>query len=94
MGLDKKVFAVLALLAAGVYLIAPGVFSLASLPLLLILVVCPLSMVLMMKMMMQGSSNGDAAGGRRGEDHEVTALREEIELLRARQGERRSGEVL
>lgn len=64
MGFDRKAIGVLVLLTAGVYLVAPGVFSLASLPLLLILVVCPLSMVLMMKMMMPGGSNRDTAGSR------------------------------
>lgn len=62
MGFHKKAIGVLALLTAGVYLVAPGVFSVASLPLLLILVACPLSTVLMM--MMPGRSNGDTAGAR------------------------------
>ena len=59
MGFDKKVIGVLALLTAAVYLVGPAVFSRASLSLLLILVVCPLSTVLMMKMMMRDRSNAD-----------------------------------
>lgn len=44
-----KVIAGLAVVAAGVYMVAPGAFA-AALP-LLFLAACPLSMLLMMKMM-------------------------------------------
>lgn len=89
---DKRVIAGLAVVGVGVYALAPDMIG-AALP-LLILAVCPLSMLLMMKMMAPGGSKADAAADGRGD--EVTALRAEVDKLRADQGllDRRAGETL
>ena len=58
MCLHPKVIAAMVAVAAGVWLVAPGWFT-AALP-ILFLAICPLSMLLMMKMMMPGSARQDA----------------------------------
>ena len=90
---DKRVIAGLAVVGLGVYAFAPDLIG-AALP-LLILAVCPLSMLLMMKMMAPGGSKADAAAAD-GQGDEVAALRAEVEKLRADQGllDRRAGETL
>lgn len=77
-----KVIGVLAALGVGIYLVAPGVAA-AAVP-LLVLAVCPLSMLLMMRAM--GSM--DRCDTRDGADaDEVARLRAEVAALRAeRQG--------
>ncbi len=62
MCLNFKVLAALAAVGAGVYLWAPGLFA-AALP-LLILALCPLSMVLMMGMMGGGKKDEGQDEGR------------------------------
>lgn len=54
--LNPKVIAGVVAVGVGVYVFAPGAFA-AALP-LLVLAICPLSMVLMMGMMMGGGSKG------------------------------------
>jgi hypothetical protein len=92
MCLNKKVIAGLAVVALGVYLFAPNLFG-AALP-LLILAVCPLSMLVMMRMM-SGSSEGAScsSGLSSGDtDAEVAQLRAEVEGLRAEQRARRNAD--
>lgn len=57
MCLHPKVIAGLVVVAAGVWILAPQWFA-AALP-LLILAICPLSMIVMMKMMMPSDSGSD-----------------------------------
>ena len=59
MCLNPKVMAGLAAAAVGVWMLAPQWIA-AALP-LLFLAICPLSMLLMMKMMMPGSNQQDEA---------------------------------
>ena len=73
---DKRVIGGLALVGVAVYALAPGMLA-AALP-LLILAVCPLSMILVMKMMMPGGGGAQSGGG----SDEVAALRAEIDKLR------------
>lgn len=58
MCMHPKVIAAMVAVAAGVWLVAPGWFA-AALP-ILFLAICPLSMLLMMKMMMPGDARQDA----------------------------------
>jgi pyruvate/2-oxoacid:ferredoxin oxidoreductase alpha subunit len=71
---ELKVIAALAALGGGIYLVAPGVAD-AAVP-LLVLAVCPLSMLLMMRAM---SSVGRPT---QAEADEVAQLRAEIAELR------------
>ncbi len=82
MCINKKVIA--GLVAAGVivYLVAPGAIG-AALP-LLILAICPLSMIVMMRVMSGGKSKSDAPD--QSESSEVAELRAEVERLRVEQG--------
>ena len=82
---DKRIIGGLALVGVGVYAVAPELLG-AALP-LLILAICPLSMLLMMKMMMPGPTGGqtpDAGGG----GDEVATLRAEVDKLRGERAER------
>lgn len=89
MCLNKKVIAGLAVVGVGVLLFAPNAIG-AALP-LLILAVCPLSMIFMMRAMSNGESSSST-----GEEHEpqppqtatvdeVAALRAEVQHLRTQQ---------
>ncbi len=82
MCINKKV--VIGLAAAGVflYLIAPGAIG-AAMPLLLLLAICPLSMIVMMRAMPGGKSKSDAPD--QSESSEVDELRAEVERLRLQQ---------
>lgn len=80
---DKRVIAGLAAVAVAVLVFAPNLFG-AALP-LLVLVACPLSMLVMMRMM-SGSQDADScAAGRsaRSEENEIAQLRAEVERLRS-----------
>lgn len=81
MCINKRVIA--GLVAAGVivYLVAPGAIG-AALP-LLILAICPLSMIVMMRVMSAGKSKSDAPD--QSESSEVSELRAEVERLRVEQ---------
>lgn len=84
-----KVIAGLAVVAAGVYMVAPAAFA-AALP-LLFLAACPLSMILMMKMMSGGNAQkgGDNAEstptGAMAHPASADELDAELQQLRARQ---------
>ena len=78
--LNWKVIAALAVLGVGIYVVAPNLVA-AALP-LLILAICPLSMLFMMK----GMQGMQRSGGADGKDHasaESGSTREE-ELTRLR----------
>ncbi len=81
MCINKKV--VIGLVAAGVvlYLVAPGAIGAAA-P-LLILAICPLSMIVMMRAMSGGRAK--SASPERDESSEVDELRAEVERLRLQQ---------
>lgn len=84
MCLNKKVIAGVALAAVAVYLIAPNLIG-AALP-LLIIAICPLSMIVMMKAMSGQSDKADsppAAGSDTEIDAELARLRSEVAELRA-----------
>ena len=86
-----KVLAGLAVVAAGVYMVAPAAFA-ASLP-LLFLAACPLSMILMMKMMAGDNTqkSGDQADSTSTRTDAVVRptnpddLDAELQMLNARQ---------
>lgn len=87
MCLNKKVIGGLALAGLAIFLIAPGAIG-ALLP-LLILAICPLSMVFMMRAM-SGSGGSDCSkDGEQPETEaastEIAKLRAEVEQLRAEQ---------
>jgi hypothetical protein len=85
--LNWKVIGALAALGAAIYLVAPGVAA-AAVP-LLVLTVCPLSMLLMMRAMgSMGSCTTRPDGSPTQADaDEVARLRAEVAALRAeRQG--------
>ena len=88
--LNRKVLIGFAVVAAGVLAVAPGSFV-AVLP-LLVLAVCPLSMVLMMRGMNRGNgcetSSVSTASGAIDTDAELTRLRAEIDQLKAEQAQR------
>jgi hypothetical protein len=88
MCLNKKVIGGLVVAAGAIYLLAPDWFG-AALP-LLIFAVCPLSMLLMMRMMSgSGNSSCDTKSPSGSEDaDELTRLRAEVDGLRAEQGGR------
>lgn len=79
---DKRVIGGLVLAGVGIYALAPEMLA-AALP-LLILAVCPLSMILMMKMMMPGGAGAQSGAG----GDEVAELRAEIDKLRGDRPER------
>ena len=83
MCINKKVVAGLAVAGLAVYLFAPNLIG-AALP-LLILAVCPLSMVVMMRMMSGDKSK--AGSPEQGEttdvDSELASMRAELARLRA-----------
>ena len=85
--LNWKVIGALAAVGLGIYLVAPGVAA-AAVP-LLVLAVCPLSMLLMMRAMGsmgQCATRADGASDQADAD-EVARLRAEVAALRAeRQG--------
>lgn len=81
MCLNPKVLMGLAAVGVGVYLLAPGAFA-AALP-LLIIAVCPLSMVVMMAMMGRGS--GEARPPRDADPATEADVRAELAQLHARQ---------
>ena len=66
MCLNPKVLATLAAVGVGIYLYAPGLFA-AALP-LLVLAICPLSMVLMMTAMSRGTNGSESSGDTAGKD--------------------------
>ena len=78
--LNWKVIGVLAALDVGIYLVAPGAAA-AAVP-LLVLAVCPLSMLLMMRAMgsMGRCNTRDDAGN--ADADEVARLRAEVAALR------------
>lgn len=77
--LNWKVIAALAGVGVVIYALAPGVAA-AAVP-LLVLAVCPLSMLLMMRAM--GSMGSGARQRDTGDGDEVTRLRAEVEALQA-----------
>ena len=79
MCMHPKVIAAMVAVAAGVWLVAPGWFA-AALP-ILFLAICPLSMVVMMKMMMPG----DAAKEDTSDDSSEESLRERLRQLESQQ---------
>lgn len=83
MCVNPKVLMGLAAVGIGVYLLAPGAFA-AALP-LLIIAVCPLSMVVMMTMMGRGS--GGTPSARHGDPESEADVRAELVQLQARQEE-------
>ncbi len=83
-----KVIATLAALGVGIYVLAPGVAA-AAIP-LLVLAVCPLSMLLMMRAMgsMGRCSSRDDDGADDANADAVARLRAEVAALRAERQER------
>ncbi len=81
MCINRKVIA--GLVAAGVimYLVVPGAIG-AALP-LLILAICPLSMIVMMRAMSGGKAKSESPD--QNESSEVSELRAEVERLRVEQ---------
>ena len=82
MCLNWKVIAGLAVVGAGIFALAPDL-ALAALP-ILILAICPLSMLFMMKGM-QG--NEGSAGGERTPQEAGVSREEQISRLRAQQAD-------
>lgn len=84
---DKRVLAGLAVLGVGVLVFAPHLVG-AALPLLLI-AICPLSMLLMMRGMsgMSGGKDGSCStnegAGRKSTESQLAELRAEVERLRS-----------
>lgn len=78
--LNWKVLGVLGAIGVAVYVLAPGVAA-AAVP-LLVLAVCPLSMLVMMRAMGSTRRCEPAAGGTDASD-ELARLRAEVEALRA-----------
>lgn len=81
MCINKKVIAGLVAAGVVVYLVAPGAIG-AALP-LLILAVCPLSMLVMMRAMSGGKTTSESPDSDR--SAEIDELRTEVERLRAQQ---------
>ena len=81
MCINKKVVIGLAAAGAALYLIAPGAIG-AALPLLL-LAICPLSMIVMMRAMSGGQAK--SASPDQDKSPEVDELRAEVERLRLQQ---------
>ena len=95
--LNRNVLIGLAVVAGGVLLLAPGAFA-AALP-LLVLAICPLSMVLMMRGMNRGKScettsattaSTASIAPSTNTDAELTRLRAEIDQLKAEQAAQRN----
>lgn len=81
MCLNKKVIAGVAVAAVAVWLLAPNLIG-AALP-LLVLAVCPLSMIVMMKAMSGNNSKGEPRSGSDTDvDAELARLRKEVADLR------------
>jgi hypothetical protein len=81
-----KVVGALAALGLGIYVVAPGVAA-AAVP-LLVLAVCPLSMLLMMWAMgSMGLRDAAGAGGAKADADEIARLRAEVAALRAERQE-------
>jgi amino acid transporter len=84
--LNWKVIGALAAVGVGIYVVAPGVAA-AAVP-LLVLAVCPLSMLLMMRAMgSMGRCDSGDAGGAKADPDEVARLRAEVAALRAERQE-------
>jgi hypothetical protein len=79
MCLHPKVIAALVAVAAGVWLVAPQWFA-AALP-ILVLAICPLSMLLMMKMMVPGGAARQGAA----DDSSEASLQERLRHLEVQQ---------
>lgn len=79
MCLNKKVIAGVAVAAVAVWLLAPNLIG-AALP-LLVLAVCPLSMIVMMKAM-SGNNSKAPSGSDTDVDAELARLRNEVADLR------------
>ncbi len=86
---DWRVLTALGVLGIGIYVVAPGLIA-AAIP-LLVLAVCPLSMLLMMKAMSGQQPSSGRAAEPIGEARE-TVLRQELMELERRQ-EQLSGEL-
>ena len=80
MCINKRVVAGLALAGLAVFAFAPDLIG-AALP-LLILAVCPLSMLVMMRVMSGDKSKSGAADGTTDIDAELSSLRAEVARLR------------
>lgn len=80
MCINKRVIATLAVVAIGIYLLAPNLVA-AALP-LLILAACPLSMLVMMRVMSRSDGESPGTSNGSGPD-ELSQLRVEVERLRA-----------
>ena len=89
--LNPKVIAALAVIAAAIWIVAPGAFA-AALP-VLVVAICPLSMLAMMLLMRDGGndtrSDSRAAeptgqSRRHAEDAQVSALQAQVADLQAR----------
>lgn len=82
--LDKRIIGGLAVVALGVLVFAPSLFA-AALPVLLV-AVCPLSMLLMRRSGGEACAMDDDARG--DVDEQIDELRDEAEFLRAQLAER------
>jgi len=80
MCLDKKVLAGAAVAAAAIYVLAPNLIG-AALP-VLVMAICPLSMLLMMKAMSRRDDAAAEPARDNGADAELAELRREVAELR------------
>lgn len=83
MCLNPKVMAGLAAAGIAIWMFAPGWFA-AALP-ILFLAICPLSMLLMMKMMMPRSQDAEPAGASAVSTGDAEQLEAQLESLRTQQ---------
>lgn len=83
--LNWKVIAALAVLGVGIYLVAPNLVT-AALPILL-LAICPISMLLMMKGMQGMQRTGGADGKDRASAGSGPTREEELARLRTQQAD-------
>lgn len=93
MCINKKVLGGLAVAGLAIFALAPNLFG-AALP-LLVVAICPLSMLLMMRGMSGSGSSCSTGGGRRGAASaadEIAELRAEVQRLRTEHARAVGGE--